>query len=151
MKSGRHLLLLLALAPAVAEAQATAPPAPVPAAPTPAERAAKRFPQPVRVGDLIGRQVLRPTETQSVLGRVAAITRRADGGIDVVVRFGGVLGLGTRLIAVPVEAVALLGEHVVAMDLTPEALQALPTVDGRGAGPLAPDEFIRVGLTKPSH
>src|SRR5215469_7111364 len=35
-----------------------------------AESAAMRFPQPVRVGDLLGREVLRPVESQDVLGRV---------------------------------------------------------------------------------
>ena len=31
--------------------------------------AARRFPQPVRVGNLLHRQVLRPVEQQTVLGR----------------------------------------------------------------------------------
>ena len=30
------------------------------------------LPEPVRVGDLLGREVLRPVESQDVLGRVAA-------------------------------------------------------------------------------
>lgn len=37
-----------------------------------AESAAMRFPQPVRVGDLLGRQVLRPVESQDVLAGLAA-------------------------------------------------------------------------------
>jgi hypothetical protein len=36
-------------------------------------------------------------------------------------------GVGSRLAAVPVEAVALLGEYVALMGLTPERLRALPT------------------------
>ncbi len=123
--------------------------------PTPAARAAGRFPQPVRVGDLIGRQVLRPVERQDVLGRVAGAVRGPDGAVLVVVSLGGVLGLGTRPVAVPVEATVLLGEYLAVMDLTPEQLRALPTFDGAGDGagtrPLPPDESIRVGLTRPFH
>lgn len=114
------------------------------------DRAAKRFPQPVRVGDLIGRQVLEPTEAQHVLGRVAAIVRRPDGSMIMIVRFGGVLGIGTRPIAVPVEAIALLGEYVAIIDFTPEQLSGFPTAVEAGP-PLAPNDVIRVGLAKPFH
>jgi len=134
------VLLLLACAPAWAQAPD----------PAPAARAARRFPQPVRVGDLIRRQVLRPVEQQDVLGRVAAVVRRPDGAVLIVVSLGGVLGVGTRPVAVPVEAAALLGEHVTVLDLTPEQLRALPTFDGAAAA-LAPDEVIRVGLARPFH
>lgn len=137
-------LLLFTCAPAAA--QQPAPPEPVLAA-----RAVARFPQPVRVGDLLRRQVLRPVEQQNVLGRVAGVMRRGDGAVLVIVSLGGVLGLGTRPIAVPLEATALLGEHLAVIDLTPEQLQALPTFDGAGTQPLQPNETIRVGLTRPFH
>ena len=136
-------LLLLAGAPALAQ----------PAVPGPdlAARAARRFPQPVRAGDLIRRQVLRPIEAQDVLGRVASVVRRPDGAVLIVVSLGGVLGLGTRPVAVPVEAAALLGEYVAVLDLSPEQLRALPTFDGAGTQPVAPDATIQVGLTRPFH
>ena len=119
--------------------------------PDEASRAEKRFPQPVRVGDLIGRQVLRPVEQQDVLGRVAALVRRPDGAILVVVSLGGVLGLNTRPVAVPVGAMALLGQYMEVLDLSPAQLRALPTFDDPGAPRLAPDEIIRVGLQRPPH
>jgi hypothetical protein len=50
---------------------------------------AMRFPQPVRVGDLIDREVLRPVESQDVLGRVRRLVRDRDGQVMVVVDFGG--------------------------------------------------------------
>jgi hypothetical protein len=77
------------------------------------------LPQPVRAGDLLGRQLLRPIEAQHVLGRVAALVRQPDGAVLVVVNAGGLLGFGTRPVAVPLEAIALLGEHVALMDLSP--------------------------------
>ena len=46
---------------------------PVPDAATLAARAARRFPQPVRVGDLLGRDVLQPIEAQPVLGHQVAV------------------------------------------------------------------------------
>lgn len=119
-------------------------------APSPAERAERRFPQPVRVGDLIRRQLLRPVVQQTVLGRVAGVARRPDGAVLLVVDVGGLLGFGTRPVAVPVEVVALLGEHVALMDLTPEQLEMLPTFKG-GAMLVASDERIRVGLVRPFH
>ena len=137
-------ILLLACAPALAQQ---------PASPglTPAVNMARRFPQAVRVGDLIRRQVLRPVEAYDVLGRVAGVVRRQDGGVLVVVRLGGVLGFGARPVAVPIEATALLGEHLSVLDLTPEQLRALPAFDNAGTQPVPPDETIRVGLTRPFH
>ncbi len=137
-------LLLFTCAPAVAQQ-------PAPPEPTPDARAAQRFPQPVRVGDLLRRQVLRPVEQQNVLGRVAGVVRRPDGAVLIVVSLGGVLGLGSRPVAVPVEAAALLGEYLAVVGLTPEQLRTLPTFDGSGAAPLPPDATIRVGLTRPFH
>ena len=138
-------LILPLLAPPAAFAQT---PGPAPAA---AEAAAgKRFPQPVRVGDLVGRQLLEPIEAQPVLGRVEGVTRGADGALALVVRIGGVLGIGGRSVAVPVAAVALLGEHVALLDLKPDELRALPTASSDAAR-LGLDERIRVGLVRPFH
>ena len=119
-------------------------------------QAAHRFPQPVRVGDLIHRQVLRPVEQQTVLGRVDGVARRADGAVLVVVDardagWRGALGLGARPVAVPSDALALLGEHLALMDLTPEQLRALPTFDPAGTAPVAPAATIRMGLVRPFH
>ena len=105
----------------------------------------------MRVGDLIRRQLLRPVVQQTVLGRIAGVVRGPDGALMMVVDVGGMLGFGTRPVAVPVEVVALLGEHVALMDLTPEQLDALPAYDGAGLTPVAPDERIRVGLVRPFH
>ena len=113
--------------------------------------AARRFPQPVRAGDLIGRQVLQPIEQQNVLGRVAAIMRQPTGAILVVVDVGGLLGFGARPVAVPVEATALFGEHVALLDLTPDQLRALPSFEPSSAAQVPADEVIRVGLTRPFH
>lgn len=116
-----------------------------------AEAADRRFPQPVRVGDLLKRQVLRPLESQPTLGRVRDVVKRADGKVDVVVDYGGLFGFFTRPIAVPVDAMVLLGQYMEIVDFTPEQLQRFETFDGSGTVPLPPDSIIRVGLARPSH
>jgi hypothetical protein len=116
-----------------------------------AESAAMRFPQPVRVGDLLGREVLRPVESQDVLGRVRDIVRQGDGGISVVVDFGGFLGLGSRLISVPVDAMVLLGQDMEVVAFTPEQLRQFPTFSPSGTNSVPDDAIIKVGLAKPSH
>ncbi len=116
-----------------------------------AQGAAQRFPQPVRVGDLIDRYVLEPVESQPILGRVRAVVKEPDGTIAVVMDYGGFLGFFSRPIAVPANAMTLLGQDMEVMDYEPEQLQKLPTFNPAGTKPLPPDAVIRVGLAKPSH
>jgi hypothetical protein len=116
-----------------------------------AESAAMRFPQPVRVGDLIGREVLRPVESQDVLGRVRRVVRDATGQIMVVVDFGGFLGFWSRPIAVPVDAMVLLGRDMEIVAFTPKQLQQFPTFSLSDTTDVPNDTIIKVGLAKPSH
>ena len=144
------LLIVLAVAPPIA-----AQPAP-PSRAALAEAEARRFPQPVRVGDLLGRRLLEPRESQPLLGHVEALVR-TPAGLDMVVRQAGLLarvsnGLvgGGRRVAVPAEAISLLGEHVALTGLTPAQFAALPDAPSVSA-PLAPDQVVRLGLVKPFH
>jgi hypothetical protein len=116
-----------------------------------AESAAMRFPQPVHVGDLLGREVLRPVESQDVLGQVRRIVRDRSGQIMVVIDFGGFLGFGSRLIAVPVDAMVLLGQDMEIVAFTPKQLQQFPTLSPSGTTDVPDDTIIKVGLAKPSH
>jgi len=116
-----------------------------------AESAAMRFPQPVRVGDLIGREVLRPVESQDVLGRVRRVVRSQNGQIKVVVEFGGFLGVGARPIAVPVDAMVLLGQDMEIVAFTPQQLRQFPTFSPTSTTDVANDAIVKVGLAKPSH
>jgi hypothetical protein len=112
--------------------------------------AAKRFPQPVRVGDLIHRTVLQPAESRPVLGSVVRVIRLDDGSQAIVIRYGGVWGFGSRDIAVPLDAMVLLGAELEVLDLTPDQLNALPSYNGAGRT-LGADEIIHMGLAHPSH
>jgi len=136
----------------VAHAQSTTPGGmPPPPGMSLAESAAMRFPQPVRVGDLLGRDVLRPVESQDVLGHVRQVVRDGKGQIMVVIGFGGLFGFGTRPIAVPVDAMVLLGQDMEVVAFTPEELRRFPTFSPSGTTPIADDAVITVGLAKPSH
>ena len=116
-----------------------------------AAAAMRRFPQPVQVGNLIDRPVLQPLESRPVLGRTRQVVQLRNGAVSVVVAYGGVFGLGSRLIAVPLDAMALLGTDLEIVGFTPEQLSGFPTYDGAGAIPVAPGDTIRVGLARPSH
>ena len=116
-----------------------------------AESNAMRFPQPVRVGDLLGRDVIQPVESQDFLGTVQQIIRNPDGTLAVVIKLGGFLGFGARPVSVPVDALVLLGQVVEVDAFTPAQLRQLPTFSPATAAPLSPDAVIRVGLAKPSH
>jgi hypothetical protein len=140
------------LAASSAHAQSTTPGGmPPPPGMSLAESNAMRFPQPVRVGDLLGRQVLRPVESQDVLGRVRRVVRDGNGQIRVVVDFGGLFGFGSRPIAVPVDAMVLLGQDMEIVAFTPKQLRQFPKFSSSGTAEVPDDTIIEVGLAKPSH
>jgi len=139
------LLAIGWLGAAGAMAQEAAPPGV-----DPATFAAKRFPQPVRVGDLLHRSVLEPVESRRILGHVDRVIRVEGGKEAIVMTFGGFLGFGAHRIAVPLAAMVLLGSEVEVLDFTPQQLAAFPAYDGRGSV-LGTEEVIHMGLAHPSH
>ena len=142
---------ILAVASAAHGQSATPGGMPPPPGMSLAESAAMRFPQRVGVGNLLGREVLRPVESQNVLGRVRRVVRDRNGQIMVVIDFGGFLGLGSRPIAVPVDAMVLLGRDMEIVAFTPKQLQQFPTFSPSGTTDVPDDATIKVGLAKPSH
>jgi hypothetical protein len=117
-----------------------------------ADSTAMRFPQPVRVGDLLHRLVLQPVESQIILGRVHTVTRDADGHVMVVMNFGGFYGFGGRLIAVPIDAMVLLGQDMEVVAFTPRQLGTFPTfIPSSATTTVSADTVLTVGLAKPSH
>ena len=124
---------------------------PPPAGMSLANSAAMRFPQPVRVGSLLHRSVLEPVESQRFLGTVEQIVRDDNGAVQVVIAYGGFLGIGARLIAVPVDAMVLVGQVMEIDAYTPKQLRTFPTFSNSNTTPIDPDTVIKVGLAKPSH
>ena len=70
-------------------------------------------------------------------GNVRALVRDAQGRIMVVVDFGGFLGIGSRPIAVPVDAMVLLGQDMEIVAFTPKQLRQFPTFSPAGTTELA--------------
>ena len=113
------------------------------------ERMRRRFPQPVRVGDLIGLPVI--DETDRTLGYVRRVVRAADGKVELIVAYNGWCGwcgLATRPVAVPIEVVGMLGREVASLDMPRRDYAAAPTWQDEGATTLADDTAIAVGLAR---
>jgi hypothetical protein len=115
------------------------------------ESNAMRFPQPVRTGDLLHRLIQQPVESQTILGRVHGVVRNSAGEVFIIMNIGGFYGYGGRLIAVPINAMVLLGDAMEVVAFTPAQLAAFPTFNPAGAVPVPDDAILDVGLAKPSH
>jgi hypothetical protein len=111
---------------------------------SPEERMQRRYPQWVRVGDLIGLPVL--DDDDRTLGRVRTVVRTAGGKIQLIVPFGGFLGWRQRLVAVPIEVVAIAGRQIAALDMTRAEFHDAPTWDDPSSQMLSASERIRIGL-----
>ena len=86
-----------------------------------------------------------------MLGHVIQVVRSTDGIVKLVIQYSGVFGLGSRPIAVPADAMALLGVELEILGYTPAQLATLPTYSAAGDVPFASDETIRTALATPSH
>lgn len=127
-------------------ASGTLPPKTPGDAMTPEEKMQRRYPQPVKVGDLIGLPVL--DDDDRVLGRIKTVVRTAAGKIELIVPYGGFLGFRQRLVAVPIEVVAIAGRQVAALDMARTQFDAAPTWADAASQHLPAGEIIRIALYK---
>ena len=120
---------------------------------SPEETMARRFPQPVRVGDLIGLPVL--DDQDSTIGYIHEVVRTPTGKIQLVVpyghwfgwlRAGGPFDWNRRPVGVPIETVAILGRQVDALDMSREEFDKAPTYEAGRNSALGPDEIIKIAL-----
>lgn len=153
MRAARFLFTLaLACAAPVASAVAGGPPhantqtEPADDDLSPAERMAGRFPQKVRVGDLVGLPLL--DFDDRTLGHVREVARTPEGGIVLVVPLGGWFGHGGRPVAVPIEAVAILGRQIALLDIPRADLPQRATWAAKDGAAVASDEVIRIAITR---
>lgn len=118
---------------------------------SPEERMARRFPQPVRVGDLIGMPVL--DFDDSIIGYIRQVVRTPQGKIQLIVPYwrwfgwaGPYLDRYRRPVAVPIETVAILARQVNALEMTREDFDTAPAWAMEQSISLALDEKIRIAL-----
>ena len=142
--------VLLVLFSTVAFAQSPAPGGmPPPPGMSLAASAAMRFPQPVRAGDLLNRQVLKPVESHDYLGRVKQVVRSKSGVLEVVIAYGGLLGFGSRQIAIGRFSGRChglggkVGQIMEVVAYTPKQLADFPTFSASDATPLPDDAIIK--------
>jgi hypothetical protein len=105
-----------------------------------------RFPQDVSVSDVTGKLLIEGNNT--VIGRIKGIAKTKDGKLKLIVPYGGFLGFGGRLVAVPLEVVASIGTALVSVDMERPAYEVAPTwvrTDEILLGPTAP---VRVAITR---
>ena len=110
------------------------------------ERMLRRFPQPVRVGDLIGLPVL--DQDASTLGYVRQVVRTPQGKIELIVSYSRWWGWFGRRVAVPTEVVGIKGRQLVSLDMPPREYAAAPTWQGKDATILTADATIRIALAR---
>jgi len=113
------------------------------------ERMRRRFPQPVRVGDLIGLPVL--DDGDRTVGYVRQVVRTRQDKIELIVaynRWCGWCGFDGRSVAVPIEVVGILGRELASLDMTPGEYASAPTWQGSDATVLGNDDSVRVALAR---
>jgi hypothetical protein len=110
------------------------------------ERYLKRFPQPARVGDLIGMPVL--DLNSKTLGYVQQVVQTPAGGIEFIVSYSRWWGWLGRPVAVPLEALGIEGGQLVSLDMQPSEYDAAPTWHDTRATPLPADAPVRVALSR---
>jgi hypothetical protein len=139
VSAGSRLLLAQAMVPPTGMTDANKP--------TPMEqRYLDRYPQPARVGDLIGLPVL--DLQASTIGYVRRIVRTRQGKIELIVSYSRWWGWFGRPVAVPIEVVGIEGRQFVSLDMPPAAYAAAPTWQGGDAATLPADATIRVALAR---
>jgi hypothetical protein len=135
--------------PLAARAQAMIPPTGMMDAQHPMpmkERYLKRFPQPARVGDLIGLPVLDLNST--TLGYVRQVVRSPAGEIEFIVDYSRWWGWFGRPVAVPLEVLGIAGRQLVSLDMPPSEYAAASTWHDTGAARLPADATVRVALAR---
>jgi PRC-barrel domain len=133
-------LAFLVLMPAGAFGQATQPTT------TAEQRMHARYPQPVRVGDLIGLPLL--DDQARTLGHVREVVRTNENKIELIIDYHGFLGWRSRPIAVPLEVVGIAGRQISSLDMPRSEYASAPTWQNAGAHVLPADAMIKIALSR---
>lgn len=116
---------------------------------TPEQKFQKRFPQPVRVGDLIGLPVL--DDDDSTIGYVREVVHSPQGKVFLIVPYSAWFGWartewGKRPVAVPIEVVAILARQLDSLDMSRDDFRDAPTWTPSQGQPVGSDEKTLIAL-----
>jgi hypothetical protein len=111
---------------------------------TPEQRMNARFPQKVRVGDLVGIPV--QDDDDRILGYVADVVRRPDGRIVLVMGYDEWPWRRGRPVPIPIETVAILARHINLLDIPREDVPKLPTWDPAEGRSIDRNDIIRIAI-----
>jgi len=109
-------------------------------------RMARRFPQKVKVGDLIGLPML--DDDDVTLGHVRQVVRSPEGKIKLIVSYSRWFGWFGRPVAVPIEAVAILAKQIASLEMPPAEYEKAPTWTAGTDRPVPDSEIIRIAVTR---
>jgi len=113
---------------------------------TPEQRMQARYPQTVRVGDIVGRPIL--DDSASTLGHVRKVVRTDGNKIALIVDYRGFFDWHSRPVAVPLEVVGIAGRHLTSLDMPRrDYIHARTWEDGSGAA-LPADATIKIALSR---
>ena len=115
------------------------------------ERMAHRYPQPIRVGALIGARV--SDNNSRTIGTIRRVVRTAQGRIDVVVDCCGWFGFGSRQVLVPIAVLGVFGREVASLDWERGVYASAPVWQGSewqktGGTVLADNDTVRIALAR---
>ena len=111
------------------------------------ERMKHRFPQPIRVGALIGARV--SDNDSRTIGTIRQVVRNAQGRIEVVVDCCGWFGFGSREVEVPIAVLGVFGLEVASLDLPRSAYARAPTwQSASGDTVLGSDDTVQIALAR---
>ena len=82
------------------------------------------------------------------IGFVRKVVRTPQGKILLLVSQGGWLGWGERLVAAPIEVMAIFGRQLASLDMEPKEYASASTWVESGGTPIPEDEIIRIALAR---
>jgi len=113
---------------------------------TPEQRFESRYPQPVHVSDIVGKPMIQLDNAP--IGTVRHVTRTSDEKLKLIVPCGGFFGFGSRLVAVPLEAVGSIGTAIVSLDMKADDYAKAPTWRAGDDAILPSDTPMRVAICR---
>ncbi len=111
------------------------------------ERMKRRYPQPIRVGALLGARV--SDSDSRTIGYVRRVIRTPQGKIDVVVDCCGWFGFGARPVAVPIAVLGVFGREVASLDMPRSDYGSAPTwQSAAGDTVLSDNDKVQIALAR---